>query len=331
MADNGDARAVSRRTGRPAAALIAAAVTMLPSACGGSGGSASGVTSVTIGAPPVVGLGDLYTAESRHFFEAHGLRVKVRSINGGAQVVPALQSGAVDIGQSNIVSVLQARERHLNITCFSAAFRSPSGPQLALVVSPKRAATIRTPAALAGATIAVNTLHNANQLIAEKYLQSRGVNPDSVHFIGLDYPSMPGALSAGRVAAAIVDEPFTTTVVSQGAKIMSPQPDSEIASHPVYACWMVSSTWLSRHKGVASRFTAALNEADQYMAAHPEYLSSILPKYTKVSSQLAARVTLPDFTTTMTPADVQPWSQAAAQFKVTDSVVPSSSIIASLR
>lgn len=33
----------------------------------------------------------------------------------------------------------------------------------------------------------------------------------------------------------------------------------------------------------------------------------------------------------MTPADVQPWSQAAAQFKVTDSVVPPASIITSLK
>jgi hypothetical protein len=94
---------------------------------------------------------------------------------------------------------------------------------------------------------------------------------------------------------------------------------------------MASSSWLSHHKDVASRFTAALNEADQYMAAHPGYLSSILPKYTKVSAQLAGRVTLPDFATTMTPADVQPWSQAAAQFKVTDSVVPPASIITSLK
>lgn len=46
---------------------------------------------------------------------------------------------------------------------------------------------------------------------------------------------------------------------------------------------------------------------------------------------LAGRVTLPDFATTMTPADVQPWSQAAAQFKVTDSVVPPASIITRLK
>jgi NitT/TauT family transport system substrate-binding protein len=316
---------------RPAALAVVAALTVLPAACGGSGGSDSGVTSVTIGAPPVVGLGDLYTAQSRHFFEANKLKVKVRSINGGAQLVPAMQSGAIAIGQSNVVSVLQAQQRNLNIKCFAAAFRSPSGPQLALVVSRKQAAAITTPAGLAGKTVAVNTLHNANELIADKYLQSQGVNPASVHFIGMDYANMPGALSAGRVAAAITDEPFTTTVVSQGAKIMAPQPDSQIAAHPVYACWVVSAKWLAGHKDVASRFATALTQADQYMAAHPGYLSSILPQYTKVTAQLAKRVTLPAFTSAITAADVQPWSQAASQFKVTDSAVPPSSIIASLK
>jgi NitT/TauT family transport system substrate-binding protein len=312
------------RVFRVAAAGAALSVTALvTAACGGGSGSMS----VTVGAPPVVGIGDFFTAESMHFFTKQGLKVGFKSLNGGAALVPALESGAVQIGQSNIVSVLQAQQHNIGMRCFAGAFRSPSGPQLALVVSPKKAGTITTAAGLAGQTIAVNTLNNANQLVAERYLQAHGVNPNSVHFMGLAYPDMTGALTSGRVAAAITDEPFTTQSVVEGAKVLSAQPDSEIAPHPMYACWLGSKSWLSSHKTVATKFAAALSEADSYMAAHPGYLASILPRYASVSAQLASKVTLPDFTASIDAADIQPWARAAAQFKLTAGLVAPSSIL----
>ncbi len=181
---------------------------------------------------------------------------------------------------------------------------------------------------LAGQTLAVNSLDNSNQLVAEAYLAQHGVNPASVHFVALAYPDMPTALAAGRVAAAITDEPFTTITRAQGAKVLVAQPDQAIAAHPVYACRVAPSGWLSAHRPVAAKFVAALAQADSYMAAHPAYLPSILPKYTTVSAQMAKQVTLPDFTTSLTAADVEPWARAAAQYKITRSLVSPSSAIA---
>jgi ABC-type nitrate/sulfonate/bicarbonate transport system substrate-binding protein len=138
---------------------------------------------------------------------------------------------------------------------------------------------------------------------------------------------MPAALTAGRVAGAITDEPFTTIVKTQGAKVLAPQPDSVITANPVYACWVASSDWLGSHPHVAAKFVAALKQADSYMAAHPGYLASILPKYAKVSASLAKQVTLPNFTTSITAADIEPWARAAAKYGITRSVVSPSSAI----
>jgi NitT/TauT family transport system substrate-binding protein len=300
------------------------------SAGGGSGGGGGAVQTLTVGIPPVVEIGDLYTADSKGFFTSRGLRVTISRLNGGAALVPVLESGVVEIGQSNIVSVLQAQQASLGLKCFAAGYRSPSpsaGAELSLVASPKDAATITSVARLAGQTVAVNSLGNSNQLVAEAYLTQHGVSPASVHFVALAYPDMPTALAAGRVAAAITDEPFTTIVRAQGAKVLAAQPDQAIAAHPVYACWVAASGWLSAHRPVAAKFVAALAEADSYMAAHPAYLPSILPRYTTVSAQMAKQVTLPDFTTALTAADVEPWARAAAQYKITRSLVPPSSAI----
>ncbi|HVV24329.1 MAG TPA: ABC transporter substrate-binding protein [Pseudonocardiaceae bacterium] len=293
--------------------------------CGGSGGAGDADT-ITVGVPPVVELGDLYVAESRGFFTARGLKVTVHCINVGAALVPALQSGALEVGQSNVVSVLQAAQQHLDVKCFAGAYRSPGGAELSLVVSP-HSADVTTPAGLAGRTIAVNTLSNSNQLVAEAYLAAHGVAANSVRFVAVAYPNMPDALSSGRVAAAITDEPFTTMVRAQGAKVLVAQPDSVIAPHPVYPCWVATGGWLSGHRTQAAAFVAALQQADAYMADHPDYLPSILPKYTSVSAALAKSVVLPDFATALAPADIQPWSAAAARFHVTSGRVDPSAIL----
>jgi NitT/TauT family transport system substrate-binding protein len=319
------------------AGTVALAVTAMLAACGGgSGGSgdgSAGPQTLTVGIPPVVEIGDLYTADSMGFFARQGITIKVDDLNGGAALVPALDAGSVQVGQSNIVSVLQAQEENIGMKCFAAGYRSPSassGDELSLVVSPKDTASAAAPSGLAGKTVAVNSLNNSNQLVAESYLAQQGVDPSSVHFISLPYPDMPAALTAGRVAAAITDEPFTTIVKTQGAKVLAAQPDSVIAANPVYACWVASSSWLSSHEQVAAKFVAALKQADSYMAAHSGYLASILPKYTTVSASLARQVTLPDFTTRITASDVEPWARAAAKYGITRSVVSPSSAITTI-
>ena len=315
------------------AAGVALAAASLLAACGGGGGddgSSSGPQNLTVGIPPVVELGDLYTADSKGFFARQGIKVKIDHLNGGAALVPALEAGSAQIGQSNIVSVLQAQQQHIGMKCFAAGYRSPSpsaGAELSLVVSPKDAAAATSPSQLAGKTIAVNSLNNSNQLVAEDFLAHHGVRPGSVHFVALAYPDMPGALAAGRVAAAITDEPFTTLTRAQGSRVVAAQPDQVIAAHPVYACWVAPGGWLSGHRQVAAKFVAALGQADRYMAAHPSYLRSILPTYTTVSGQLARKVTLPDFTTRLTAGDVEPWARAAAQYKITRSVVSPASVL----
>jgi NitT/TauT family transport system substrate-binding protein len=312
-----------------AVALAAAGLLAACSGGGGNGGSSSGPQTLVVGIPPVVEVGDLYTADSKGFFAKQGITVKIDDLNGGAALVPALESGSVQIGQSNIVSVLQAQQENIGMKCFAAGYRSPSasaGDELSLLASPKDPA-VTSPAQLAGTTVAVNSLNNSNQLVAEAYLARYGVQPSSVHYIALAYPDMPAALTSGRVAAAITDEPFTTTVKAQGARVLAAQPDSVIAANPVYACWVGSASWVSSHRAVAAKFVAALGQADSYMAAHPGYLASILPAYTSVSASLAQKVTVPDFTTSLTPADVEPWAQAAARYGITHSAVSPSSVI----
>lgn len=314
---------------------LAVAVTILVG-CGsaGSSGSSTGQgasNKLVVGILPVADAGGFFTAEDQGFFKKQGLQVTQKPITGGATLLPALESGAMSVGFSNLVSVLQAGERNLDMKCLTGTLQKPAtGHDLSLVVSPKYATSVKSAKDLEGKEIAVNTISNINQLVAEAWLSSQGADPKSAHFIALDFPNMPGALAQGRVTAAIIDEPFTTISLDNGAKLLAPRPYQAIAKTPVFSCWVASAEWINSHKKQAKAFAAALKDASDYIHSHPGYLRKILPKYTKISPALAKKIDLSNITTELSPADLDAWLKAGRKFGLLHGSINTSNLIANL-
>jgi NitT/TauT family transport system substrate-binding protein len=82
-------------------------------ACGGSdSGDDSGPLKIGIG--PSISLMQLYVAEDRGYLRDEGLDVDVRKMGEGAAIAAAVQSGSIDIGWANPVSIMQGVTRGLD-------------------------------------------------------------------------------------------------------------------------------------------------------------------------------------------------------------------------
>jgi NitT/TauT family transport system substrate-binding protein len=303
---------------RVTAGLAASALLPALVACGGSSGGTGG-TSITVAIPPAVSGIDVYAAQAQGYFTQHHLKVKVKTVNGGSAIVPALASGAVQIGESNVLSVIQGASRGVKEPCIAGANTDPpSGHYLSLLAGPRSG--VRGPADLSGKTVAVNATSGINELLTDTYLAAHGVNPGSVHFIGLQFPDMPGALKAGRVAAAMTTEPFTTIAMGQGGTLLTGTPLASVPGTPTYSCWNASRSWVSAHRAVAADFVAAMRQTDAYIAAHPAEFRALVGKHLKVSPQAQSSMTLPVFTDKLTGEDVTAWENAARKYALIDSV-----------
>lgn len=95
--------------------LAAAGALLLFTACGGGGGEAASeddvaqdgqLTEVSIGVVPVVDVAPIYLGVQEGIFEDHGLDVDLTVAQGGAAIIPAVQSGDFDFGFSNITSLV---------------------------------------------------------------------------------------------------------------------------------------------------------------------------------------------------------------------------------
>ena len=90
----------------------------------------------------------------------------------------------------------------------------------------KGSSSIRTPADLAGKTIAVNALKGVGEVVIKAALKKVGVDPNSIKLLALPFPSMRSALNNGQVDAIWTPEPFLSQALNlDGARIvMAPGP-----------------------------------------------------------------------------------------------------------
>jgi len=308
---------------RPAvtrALLLATGVALTLAGCGTSSSSASGsgaaaVTTITVGIPAAITADAVLIAQDKGYFTQHHLKVNVETLNGGAANVPALQGGAIQIAQSNVLSEIQGAAHGLAVPCFAGAFAlTPAGSFLPLVASAKSGIT--RPAQLAGKTIAVNATGGVNQLLADAWLAQQGVSYKSVHYIGMGFPDMPAAISAGRVDAAVSVEPFGTEMRHQGATLLSGYLESNIAGSPIFSCWNATANWLAKNQKAAADFVAAIQQANDFINNQPGQFRAYLGKTTKMAPKVIQVLSLPSFTTNMSNADVTEWAAAARKYGI---------------
>ena len=303
------------------ALLLATGVALTVASCGTSSSSASGsgtaaaVTTITVGIPAAITADSVLIAQDKGYFAQHHLKVNVETLNGGAANVPALQGGAIQIAQSNVLSEIQGAAQGLAVPCFAGAFTlTPAGSFLPLVASAKSGIT--KPAQLAGKTIAVNATGGVNQLMTDAWLAQRGVSYKSIHYIGMGFPDMPGAIGSGRVDAAVSVEPFGTEMRQQGATLLSGYLESNIPGSPIFSCWNATANWLTKNQKVAADFVAAIQQANGFINNEPDQFRTYLGKTTKMAPKVIQALSLPSFTTVMSNADVTEWEAAAHKYGI---------------
>lgn len=284
--------------------VSAMALTALTAACGGegsasqspSGGAGSATaTKVSVGVIPIVDVAPLYLGIQKGFFAKQGLEVTPRPAQGGAAVVPAVLSGENQIGFSNVVSLLTARDKGVPLRSIAAGVSSSGDPfnDVNAVLVGKNS-TLRTAKDLEGRKVAINSLNNIGDTTIKNAVRKAGGDPSKVSFVEMPFPDMPAQLSAGTVDAAWEAEPFRTQILAAGGRILF---DNLTETHPKLQIshWFTSEQTKQKNPEMITAFVAAINESMTYASAHPDEVRAVLATYTKISPDVATKMSLPDW------------------------------------
>lgn len=275
---------------------MAACVTALTvAACGDDGGGSTAGEPATVRVQDTAGVPSAFLeyGVERGFFKDRKLTVKVQPSQGGATVVPSVVSGSVDIGGSNLVSVLLAQSKKIPVKVVAPGtfVRNAERDDFAGVIVAKDS-DIKAPKDLEGKTLAVNTLKNVAEVTAKESLEKKGVDTSKIKLTEVDFPDMVGAVEAGRVDAAFAIEPFVTAGKAGGARVVD---HPYVGTKPglQVGCYFTSEQYLSKNQDVVKRFREGVAETAKAIESDPAAFRKFLPKASEIPPPAAQKAVLP--------------------------------------
>jgi NitT/TauT family transport system substrate-binding protein len=304
---------------RHLAALLFAAVLLAPAACDSDGGNDPGGTSpgqpdnVTVGVIPILDVAPIYLGKEKGFFAERDIELNLTLAEGGAAIIPAVQSGQYQFGFSNVISLLLAQSQGLPVKVVSNGNNSTGvdGEDFAALMV-KADSPIRTAADLEGRKVAANTLKNIVETSVGASVRKAGGDPKAVQYVALPFPEQPAALESGQVDAVFVVEPFQQAVLAQGGrKIASSYVDT--APNLTVAVYFASQQLISSDPDLVQRFTEAMQESLAYADANPDEAREVIGTYTQIAPDVIAKMTLPKWPAEVNRESVQRLAELAQE------------------
>jgi NitT/TauT family transport system substrate-binding protein len=272
---------------------------------GGSPGAGGELTPVNVGVIPIVDVAPIYLGEKEGFFEEAGLDLELTQAQGGAAIVPAITSGQMDFGFSNVTSLIVARSKGLPMQMVASGSSTTGNENedfAAVMVKPDSG--IEEIADLEGKRVAVNTLNNISDSTVSAAVEEAGGDPSRVDYVEMPFPDMRAALEQDNVDAIAAVEPFLTLARQDGAV-----PVFSNYAHPVedltVAVYFTSDEIAEQKPEVTEAFISAMKKSQAFAEENPDKVRAILPEYTQIDPAIIEELTLPKFAQEVNAESIQ--------------------------
>src|SRR3954462_6613747 len=311
--ENGSAAARPLRRRRRARGLIApalAVVALLVAACGGGGGgggssSSSGPTTLKVGVIPIADVAPLYNGIKQGFFRPENLNIKPQLAEGGATITAQTVSGDLQVGFSNVTSLVIASSKKLPVTIVASGVNGAKDDSGAWdAVLSKKGSPIKDLKALEGKTVSVNNLNNVGPLTINNAMEKAGADYKKVKYVEVPFPDANAALNTGRIDAAFVVEPFVSQGTAQGSNAVT-HSFEETAPNYAVATYFATKQYAAQNKDVLDRFVRAIDKSLDYAQSHPDLVRQLVPTYTKIPKDVASKMKLPQWSADLNQPSIQ--------------------------
>jgi NitT/TauT family transport system substrate-binding protein len=257
----------------------------------GSGSESGELTPIKVGILPVADLAPLYNGIEQGFFEDEGLDVTTEVGQGGAALVPAVQSGEYQFAFGNYVSLMLARQNGVDMQIVSNVVSGADTPDRGtngLLVAPDSG--IESIDDLAGKTFAVTTLDNVAEVNIRTTLREHDVDDSDIDFVELPFPDMNAAVESGDVDVAWQAEPFVTLGEADGLVSVADPMYETTPSMPL-AGMFASQSWLEDNPDLANAFYRAMQRSLE-AASDEEAMRDAIAANTETPPEVVAELAL---------------------------------------
>jgi taurine transport system substrate-binding protein len=212
--------------------------------------------------------------EAKDLEKATGYKINWKQFGGGGEVIKAMASGAVQIGEVGSAGIAAAVSRGEPMELFWIL--DDIGAAETLVA--RNGSGINGIKDLKGKKIAVpfNSTTHFHLMVA---LEQAGLNPKDVQILNMRPPEVAAAWQRGDIDATWIWNPVLAQVKQNGKAIMTSGQVSESTGKATFDGYVVNKNWAKDHNDFVVKFVKVLAAADERYRANKA-------KWTKDSSEV---------------------------------------------
>lgn len=279
---------------------------------------------ITVDSVPAAEEGGLYVAAADGFFRQQDLNVKIKSITGGEEGIPDLQSGKAQLVGGNYVSFVLAQVAgHANGKPASFRVVAPASQTQpgsnGLYVRPESPYKSVASLAQAHATVGLNDPLDVGQVMLGALMQDNGYSAGDIRQVtpAGGFPALVSMLRDGQVDAAWLPQPFATMAQQEyGAVQLADFDQGPVQNFPVTG-YIGAANWVRTHPDTVADFTRALEEAQEVADTNREALEKAMEQYTGLRPVIADTMPYDSYPVQMAGAALQRVSNAMFEYGLT--------------
>lgn len=291
-------------------AISGAAALLVPAAARGQS-----LKAISLGtAPNEDALGAVWARESGAFARA-GLDVTIQKANSGSAVAAAVAGKALDIGKSNIFSVVTAHAKGLPFVIVAPAGfydgNRNAAPLCVAVNSP-----FKTAADLNGKTMGAPGLDDLTVITVRGWVDKRGGDSSTIKFVEMPNASIAASIASGRIDMGVLEEPSLSNAIAKGQVKFFCDPMISIAPRFIWAAFYATREYATANLDIVRAFRKAIVESQAYINTHHAQTVDALARFTGMDPAMISTMPRATLGTSLSDALVQPVIDVAAAYKV---------------
>lgn len=282
--------------------------------------AADSVTPVRVGYLPIAECAHLYIAISNGYFQEEGLEVQLQPMRGGATILPALQQEDLDVGFSNLVSMVMLNSRlrvasdDWLLSLAGGTYERSGHTNHALLTRKEDDVTLEDIGS-GRARVALNTTRNIEELMLREYLALNNVQQERMEIVQMAFPEMVPALLRRDVDVVSVVEPFINPPLQQGRVRKIAEQYQAVDETVAVATYAITRQWLRDNGETARAFRRAIRAADNFIKGNELATRRVIGTFTRIREEDLPIIGLPAFEPDVSIKDLEALSRGMVEFQ----------------
>jgi len=237
---------------------------------------------------PIEPAAEVEYARQLGLFTKAGLAMQYEPPAGAGSTAPAVASGAVDISYLTIDALALAHQKNVPFVLIApaAVYVYPTSEHIAALVVPANS-TLQNAKDFEGKSLATQALSTMSEYAPRAWIDRGGADSSRVRFVEIPFPAMSAALTAGRIDAAWIVEPYLTVAKQQGNKVVTYWTQT-IGPQFLISGWYATRQWATAHPEAVRRFRSVIHDTAVWANANRDKTAPMIAGYTHLDSAVVA-------------------------------------------